>query len=666
MIGKKVTSYKIEKLIGEGGMGNVYLGVHETLGRKVAIKVLHDKLVNNENLRKRFKNEASALAHMQHPNIVAIYDYVENDEGLFLIMEYVEGRELDVYINTISGPINSDDAKMILGQVLDGFDYAHNQGVIHRDIKPSNILITNDKRVKILDFGIAKLLEGDMSLTKTGTRMGTVLYMSPEQVKGEEIDKRSDIYSLGVTLFQMITGQCPYDQKSTEFAVYNQIVSEPLPQVQDIYPGADKAFQALIDKATQKDKNNRFGSCNEFKAALNSGAAGEKTIIQPTAVVNTPPPAPKATPKQESSVSQEEPVIKKKKKGAALLLFIVPLVIIVVGLLIYQLGFNDENEAKEEIDDIEETDEYSSGYDYMTKLIDALDKEKIAMDYSSEDEVLDYFDIEDAYIDVDFDNYSYDESFAFDDFGYLNYVGANTYYDDEAQSEAEEDSKKIFDYLVEAFGDPYDYDTDFYEWDFGNYQISYNMYSDGYSFYVETPYEYEEYETTEYEEHGPVYEHEEPVYEEPEPQPDPDYEYEEDDDCVGDFYNVKSDLKDLFLSNIDLGNIKIGQSSPSDVSYYVGGDGLTLYKDYDGIWMDVEFTYSGGLLSGMDIDYYYDCDGALTLLEYDIEDIKDLIEDVLDFSGDYYDGDYEWPMYGQTLEQMNFDDGYGIYLSGNQ
>lgn len=323
MIGKKVLNYRIDKLIGEGGMGNVYLGIHEQLDRKVAIKVLHDKLANNQELRERFKNEASALAHMQHPNIVALYDYVENEDGLFLIMEYVEGRELDVYINTDSGPIPKPDTISIMGQILDGFEYAHNQGIVHRDIKPSNILLTKDKKVKILDFGIAKLIEGDKSLTKTGTQMGTVLYMSPEQVQGEELDKRSDIYSLGVTLFQMITGQCPYNQNSTEFVVYNKIVNDPLPKANSIYPGVDDCIQSLIDKSTQKEKTSRYQSCSEFKKALLNSKeckSGDKTILKK-------PPL-KAVIEKPISVGPE-----KKSNNKKVLFVLLPLLaIICVGI----------------------------------------------------------------------------------------------------------------------------------------------------------------------------------------------------------------------------------------------------------------------------------------------------------------------------------------------
>ena len=165
MIGERVLSYQIESLLGEGGVGRVYLATHTQLGRKVAIKVLNPALVNHPEVRERFRNEATTLSALQHINIITLYDYIEDERGLFLIMEYASGSPLDEYISKTSGPIPEMKAIYFFSQILDGFAYAHNRGVIHRDIKPSNIIITNEADVKILDFGIAKILkEGKMSI----------------------------------------------------------------------------------------------------------------------------------------------------------------------------------------------------------------------------------------------------------------------------------------------------------------------------------------------------------------------------------------------------------------------------------------------------------------------------------------------------------------------
>jgi serine/threonine protein kinase len=184
MIGKQILQYRILSLIGEGGMGAVWLAEHTHLSRKVAIKSLHAHLVRNEQLRLRFKNEAALLVQLQHPGIVNLIDYYEDSEGLYLILEYVDGTPLDDYIRNVSGPIPFEKASAWMLQILSAFSFAHGKNIVHRDIKPSNILITNEGQIKILDFGIAKLLnDSNAKLTRTGTQMGTVYYMSPEQVR---------------------------------------------------------------------------------------------------------------------------------------------------------------------------------------------------------------------------------------------------------------------------------------------------------------------------------------------------------------------------------------------------------------------------------------------------------------------------------------------------
>ena len=269
MIGQQILNYRIEKLIGEGGMGNVYLGVHTHIGRKVAIKALNPNLAKNPDLKERFKNEASTLSQLHHPNIVSLYDYVETDLGIFLVMEYVEGKQLDDYIQTVTGPIPENKVIPMFCQILDGVSYAHQRNVIHRDIKPSNIIITTDGKVKILDFGIAKIIsDTSHKLTKTGTKLGTVLFMSPEQVKGIQLDKRTDIYSLGITLFQAITGKSPYDDQSSEYEVYKRIVEEPLPDAKQFYVGVSRQMDEIIKKATAKEPDDRYADCDEFKNAL--------------------------------------------------------------------------------------------------------------------------------------------------------------------------------------------------------------------------------------------------------------------------------------------------------------------------------------------------------------------------------------------------------------
>jgi serine/threonine protein kinase len=300
MINQQIQNYKIISLLGEGGMGDVYLGEHVSIKRKVAIKVLKPELVKNEEIRKRFKNEASMLAHLQHPNIVGLIDYVEQDGGLFLIMEYVDGQGLDELIKAQHSPISIERAKKLMTQILQAFLYAHKSGIVHRDVKPSNILITADDQIKVLDFGIAKLVgDSQHHLTKTGTQIGTVYYMSPEQVKGKELDYRSDIYSLGVTFYELLSGVCPYRSMSTEYEIYDTIVNVPLLPLTQTMGIAYGNVWSVIEKAIQKEVNNRFQDCAEFQNALSSNervSSSKNTTEQKvnTATVNTEKPLEKS------------------------------------------------------------------------------------------------------------------------------------------------------------------------------------------------------------------------------------------------------------------------------------------------------------------------------------------------------------------------------------
>lgn len=282
MINSIVLNYKIVSLIGEGGMGSVYLAEHQTLGRKVAIKVLLPELARNQQIRDRFINEAKTLSKLNHHNIVTLYDFSDAGGNLLLVMEYVEGIPLDTTIEKITGAIPEQRCLKIFKQILEGFAYAHKKGVVHRDIKPANIILQSDDIPKILDFGIAKIVESDVRLTKTGTRMGSVLYMSPEQVMGRDVDLRSDIYSLGVTLYEMLTGRLPYDSTSeSEFDIQNKIVREPLPPMRTLNSNISERLESIILRATEKDVNHRFQNCEEFIQLLEiSNYNPAKTVIQ--------------------------------------------------------------------------------------------------------------------------------------------------------------------------------------------------------------------------------------------------------------------------------------------------------------------------------------------------------------------------------------------------
>jgi len=270
MAEERISGYKIDRLIGAGGMGMVYLARHATIQRRVAIKVLMDNLSANPQIAQRFIQEARLMGALNHPNIVMLYDFT-TEPKLSLIMEFVDGRGLDQMIGDDVGPIPWEKALPMFIQILEGIGYAHSKGVIHRDIKPANILISKDGKVKITDLGIAKIA-GQQGMTRTGTQMGTLYYESPEQITGaRDVDQRADIYSLGMTLYEMLAGRLPFETDGTtsEFVIMNSIVNrnEHL-DPREHYPHIPEWLVETIQKATHLDPDKRFQSCEHFKQVI--------------------------------------------------------------------------------------------------------------------------------------------------------------------------------------------------------------------------------------------------------------------------------------------------------------------------------------------------------------------------------------------------------------
>ena len=348
MRGTQILNYTINQEIASGGMAKVYRAIHQRLGTVVAIKILNPILAADSQIRERFVNEAKVMASLNHPNITKVLDFEEKDDRLSIVMNHLEGEDLNSYIKR-KGPLPLHEAQSIFFQMLDGFQYAHNEGVVHRDVKPSNIYIEKNGQVKILDFGIAKLLAQGTELTQTGTQMGTPIYMSPEQVHADKtIDPRSDIYSLGVTLYYMLSGEPPYDSTSnSNFDIFTKIVREPIPELAQ-YPTQN----ALIQKATQKNRDHRFQSCAEIKTAWSTPAAPppqaeQQTFIHKTPPVSPPTPIPKSKPTPKTTVAPTPPPAKKKeKKSRSPFLWILLLVLAgAIGATLYFLnssGMSDE------------------------------------------------------------------------------------------------------------------------------------------------------------------------------------------------------------------------------------------------------------------------------------------------------------------------------------
>ncbi len=262
LIGKVIDNYKIVTILGRGGMGIVYKAYDIKLDRYIAIKMLNSSQGgDHERFIERFKREAKNQAKLSHPNIVAVYGFIEYSNLLGIVMEYVEGESLEKVIER-QGRFNLYDVIYIIKQLLLGIGYAHSKGFVHRDIKPSNIILNKEGITKIMDFGISKSLF-DNSMTKTGSKIGTVYYMSPEQIRSEEVTNRSDIYSIGCTAYEMIIGEPPFDFPS-EYEVMDAHLKKSAPRVTEKMSGVPETVDKILLKALEKNPLNRYGSCEEM------------------------------------------------------------------------------------------------------------------------------------------------------------------------------------------------------------------------------------------------------------------------------------------------------------------------------------------------------------------------------------------------------------------
>ena len=265
MINKQISHYKILEKLGEGGMGVVYKAEDTKLKRTVALKFLPPELTRDAEAKKRFIHEAQAASALDHPNVCTIYEIDEtNDEQSFIAMAYYEGEILKDKIR--KGPLKIDEAVDITIQVAQGLERAHKKGIVHRDIKPANIFVTDDGIVKILDFGLAKL-SGKTRLTKTGSTIGTVAYMSPEQSRGKELDHRTDIWSLGVVLYEMITGQFPFQGEYDQAVIYS-ILNEDPESISTLRSQVPDQLENIVTKSLKKDLSDRYQDMHTLRSDL--------------------------------------------------------------------------------------------------------------------------------------------------------------------------------------------------------------------------------------------------------------------------------------------------------------------------------------------------------------------------------------------------------------
>ncbi|HEU5358276.1 MAG TPA: serine/threonine-protein kinase [Gemmatimonadales bacterium] len=293
LIGQVIADrYHITKKLGEGGMGAVYLGEHVKMGRKSAIKVMTGSMSNDPDAISRFNREANNASRINHPNVCAIYDFGETPDGIiYLAMEFIEGKSLSGLLKE-TGPLPLNRATAILRQTADGLEVAHELGIVHRDLKPDNIMIATQAGkdlVKVVDFGIAKAVGGEdtgQKVTKTGLVVGTPEYMSPEQLSGDKLDGRSDIYSLALVYYRMITGALPFQAETSQETMIKRLTDDPMPLSEALPTGHFPAgLQPVMDKALARYPNDRYASAAQFATDVEKALAGMSAAEQGATMV---------------------------------------------------------------------------------------------------------------------------------------------------------------------------------------------------------------------------------------------------------------------------------------------------------------------------------------------------------------------------------------------
>lgn len=325
--------YEIEREIARGGMANVYLARDQLLDRPVALKVLFAEFARDPSFVKRFRQEATAAANLNHPNIVGIYDWGEQDDTYFIVMEYVEGKSVRDLINE-KGKLSAEEAASIGVDIAAALQFAHEHGVVHRDVKPGNVLVTKKGQVKVTDFGIARAGTSE-ALTQTGSVMGTATYFSPEQAQGLNTDGRSDVYSLGVVLYEMVCGRPPFSGDSPVSVAYKHVKEAPTPP-KEINPDIPEDFERVILQAMTKSIEARYQNAEELGEDLMRFARGRPIAAAPLTALLTEAVDMNATVASPTvSRTQAQPAVSRdggEPPARSRRRLLIPLFFIVVGL----------------------------------------------------------------------------------------------------------------------------------------------------------------------------------------------------------------------------------------------------------------------------------------------------------------------------------------------
>ena len=313
LIGKKLDGlYEVRELIGSGGMANVYKAVmlgHNgpvPAGTVVAVKVLRQEYMHDPDLVRRFKNESKAISLLNHPNIVKVYDVSVNDDLQYIVMEYVDGMTLREYLNQRGGRLTNRETVHFISQILKALEHAHANGVVHRDIKPQNIMLLDNGQLRMMDFGIARISRAENQLL-SGKAMGSVHYISPEQAKGDETDCTSDIYSVGVMMYEMLSGQLPFDAEDAVEVAIKQISDQPK-SLHEIAPQVPAALVEITEKAMAKLPQNRYASAREMLDALDTYVQNPSVMFEYQYITeDAPEKVVKRTMNQNKAARQNHP-----------------------------------------------------------------------------------------------------------------------------------------------------------------------------------------------------------------------------------------------------------------------------------------------------------------------------------------------------------------------
>lgn len=363
MIGQHVQNYTITSYLGEGGMGTVYRASDTMLGRDVALKMLHGTLISQPQFLDRFKKEARILAQLLHPNIAVIYNFIGQDNNHFMVMEYVEGNNLDTLLRKYK-QLHFEIVVPVFLQVLEGLHHAHKKGIFHRDIKPSNLILTPDGTVKLMDFGIAKVA-GEQRLTQVNRVVGTIEYMPPELIEGKEPSIASDIYAAGVTMYELLTGKLPFEG-TTDYTLMQEIIKKKPVSVDKLNAAVPSVLSNIVMKALEKKPENRFADAKAFQYALSAVFPKLKeidlnvankpavTIAQKVQVVTQPKPKSKPTALQTKdtddrikpfdSLQTIQQKIRVKQNAPVLIGIISLLLAAVVALTMFNKKTNPDSE----------------------------------------------------------------------------------------------------------------------------------------------------------------------------------------------------------------------------------------------------------------------------------------------------------------------------------